>query len=48
VLSSGRRCPNSALSGSRYCGLPLHQALSTIETDNVADLEDAGDAAQAG
>ena len=31
VLSSGRRCPNSALSGSRYCGLPLHQALATIE-----------------
>src|SRR3954468_756975 len=43
VLSSGRRCPNSALSGSRYCGLPLHQALSAIDTDNVADLEDAGD-----
>ena len=48
VLSSGRRCPNSALSGSRYCGLPLHQALATIGSDNVADLEDAGDAAQAG
>jgi N utilization substance protein A len=47
VLSSGRRCPNSALAGSRYCGLPLHQALSKIEGDNVADLE-AGDRAQAG
>src|SRR4051794_22155153 len=48
VLTSGKRCPNSALGGSRYCGLPLHQALSAIGSDNVADLEDAGDAAQAG
>jgi N utilization substance protein A len=44
VLSSGRRCPNSALAGSRYCGLPLHQQLATIGTDNVADLEDAAQA----
>src|ERR1700712_2057000 len=44
VLSSGRRCPNSALSASRYCGLPLHQQLATIGTDNVADLEDAAQA----
>jgi N utilization substance protein A len=28
VLSTGRRCPNAALSGSRYCGLPAHQALA--------------------
>jgi N utilization substance protein A len=27
VLSSGRRCPNAALPGSRYCGLPAHQAM---------------------
>ena len=44
VLSSGRRCPNSALSGSRYCGLPLHQELAKIGSDNVADLEDAAQA----
>jgi len=44
VLSSGRRCPNSALPGSRYCGLPLHQQLATIGSDNVADLEDAAQA----
>jgi transcription termination/antitermination protein NusA len=44
VLSSGRRCPNSALAGSRYCGLPLHQQLATIGSDNVADLEDAAQA----
>jgi len=28
VLSTGRRCPNAALQGSRYCGLPAHQALA--------------------
>ena len=27
VLSTGKRCPNAALPGSRYCGLPAHQAL---------------------
>ena len=44
VLSSGRRCPNSALPGSRYCGLPLHQQLAKIGSDKVADLEDAAQA----
>ena len=28
ILTSGRRCPNAALPGSRYCGLPVHQALA--------------------
>jgi N utilization substance protein A len=27
ILSSGRRCPNAALPGSRFCGIPSHQAL---------------------
>jgi N utilization substance protein A len=36
VLSSGRRCPNAALSGSTYCGLPQHQALARFETNQVA------------
>ena len=27
VLSNGKRCPNAALPGSRYCGVPAHQAL---------------------
>jgi N utilization substance protein A len=38
VLSNGRRCPNAALSGSRYCGLDTHQALNDIEGDEVAAL----------
>jgi N utilization substance protein A len=28
ILANGRRCPNAALPGSRYCGLPAHQALA--------------------
>ena len=27
ILANGRRCPNAALPGSKYCGLPAHQAL---------------------
>src|SRR2546426_3833117 len=28
VLSNRKRCPNEALPGSRYCGVPAHQALA--------------------
>ncbi len=38
VLSAGRRCPNAALDGSRYCGLPQHQALSRFATNQVTVL----------
>ena len=34
VLANGKRCPNEALPGSRYCGLPAHQALALQETDD--------------
>jgi len=40
ILSNGRRCPNASLPGSRYCGLDTHQALASIDSDNVADLTD--------
>jgi N utilization substance protein A len=36
ILSNGKRCPNAALPGSRYCGLPAHQALENQEGDEVA------------
>src|SRR5436190_506928 len=36
VLSNGKRCPNEALPGSRYCGLPAHQALA-LQDDNGAE-----------
>jgi N utilization substance protein A len=43
VLSAGRRCPNAALSGSRYCGLPQHQALARFETNSVTVLAPLSD-----
>jgi N utilization substance protein A len=43
VLSAGRRCPNAALDGSRYCGLPQHQALSRFATNQVTVLSPLSD-----
>src|SRR5438270_791018 len=45
ILSNGRRCPNAALPGSRYCGIETHQALANIDSDNVADLVRASEPA---
>src|SRR5437870_1404227 len=39
ILSNGKRCPNAALPGSRFCGVPAHQALEGQEAP-------AGDGAQ--
>jgi len=45
VLSNGKRCPNASLPGSRYCGVPAHQALTAVEDAAVEvvaeDLEAA-------
>jgi N utilization substance protein A len=38
VLSAGRRCPNASLPGSRYCGLPQHQALARFDSHQVTVL----------
>jgi N utilization substance protein A len=38
VLSTGKRCPNAALPGSRYCGVPAHQELA-LRADVPADEE---------
>ncbi|MFN8202587.1 MAG: transcription termination factor NusA [Solirubrobacteraceae bacterium] len=38
ILANGRRCPNAALTGSRYCGLFAHQALVDYDTDDVTVL----------
>jgi N utilization substance protein A len=35
ILTSGRRCPNASLPGSRYCGLPAHQELEGTGSDYV-------------
>jgi N utilization substance protein A len=31
VLSTGKRCPNAAVPGSRYCGIPAHRELALQE-----------------
>jgi N utilization substance protein A len=31
ILSTGKRCPNAALPGSRFCGVPAHQELAAKE-----------------
>ena len=38
VLSNGKRCPNEALPGSRYCGLPAHQELALHDTADVEPI----------
>jgi N utilization substance protein A len=37
ILSNGKRCPNTALPGSRYCGVPAHQALAAHEDEVPAE-----------
>jgi N utilization substance protein A len=45
ILANGKRCPNASLPGSRYCGLPAHQALSDQPTDYVVPPEEGGEEA---
>jgi transcription termination/antitermination protein NusA len=45
VLSNGKRCPNEALPGSRYCGLPAHQALALQDGSETADVPAVADEA---
>jgi N utilization substance protein A len=44
VMTTGRRCPNAALPGSTYCGLPQHQALSRFDTSQVAIVSNLSEA----
>jgi N utilization substance protein A len=56
VLSSGKRCPNAALPGSRYCGVPAHQELANrpdvepdeepVVAESEPELEAAADLAE--
>jgi transcription termination/antitermination protein NusA len=43
VMTTGRRCPNAALQGSQFCGLPQHQALARFGTNQVAVLSPLSD-----
>jgi N utilization substance protein A len=40
ILANGKRCPNASLPGSRYCGLPAHQALEGTDTDYLVPPEE--------
>jgi transcription termination/antitermination protein NusA len=42
ILANGKRCPNASLPGSRYCGLPAHQALTDQPTDYVVPPDESG------
>src|SRR5215203_1246179 len=55
ILSNGKRCPNAALPGSKYCGVSAHQELANRATEQVDEAEpelevaaDAIDTAAAG
>jgi N utilization substance protein A len=39
ILANGKRCPNEALPGSRYCGLPAHQELALVDTPDTEPVE---------
>jgi N utilization substance protein A len=45
ILANGKRCPNEALPGSRYCGLPAHQELALRDTDEVEQVAAEDEAA---
>jgi N utilization substance protein A len=50
ILSNGKRCPNAALPGTRYCGVPAHQAMVGQEPPEevaIADAEEAATPAEA-
>ena len=38
VLANGKRCPNEALPGSRYCGIPAHQELALHDTEDIEPI----------
>ncbi len=44
MLSNGKRCPNAALPGSHYCGVPSHQALEGTEPPAAAAATDDAEA----
>ncbi|HEY2310133.1 MAG TPA: transcription termination factor NusA [Gaiellaceae bacterium] len=45
ILANGKRCPNAALPGSRFCGVPAHQALEGTGSDYVGGAPPVGSVA---
>src|SRR5919198_915703 len=46
ILSNGKRCPNAALPGSRFCGVPAHQALEGQEPPTADGTQPIVEAAE--
>src|SRR5438552_3456935 len=46
ILSNGKRCPNAALPGSCFCGVPAHQALEGQEVPAGAGAQPPVEAAE--
>jgi N utilization substance protein A len=38
ILANGKRCPNAALPGSKYCGVPAHQELALHDSDDAEQV----------
>jgi transcription termination/antitermination protein NusA len=47
ILSNGKRCPNASLPGSRFCGVPAHQALADADGGGAPVARERGIAADA-
>jgi len=47
LLSNGKRCPNAALPGTKYCGVPAHQALASDPVAAAANSVAVAEAAVA-
>jgi N utilization substance protein A len=47
ILSNGKRCPNASLPGSKYCGVPAHQALADVEPGGAGAVDVAAELSQA-
>ncbi|MBK5225448.1 MAG: transcription termination/antitermination protein NusA [Thermoleophilia bacterium] len=47
VTKTGKRCPNAALPGTRYCGIPAHQKLAEQEAAEGVKIPAEEEAAEA-
>jgi N utilization substance protein A len=47
MTKTGKRCPNAALPGTRYCGIPAHQKLVEQEADEGVEIPAEEEAAEA-
>ncbi|MHB1326394.1 MAG: transcription termination factor NusA [Thermoleophilia bacterium] len=47
MTKTGKRCPNAALPGTRYCGIPAHQKLAEQEAAEGVEIPAEEEAAEA-